>query len=283
MLNFIQYSIYVNLAVGLIFSTTVFVNAQEEIDSDNERYLNCVSLALDTPRLAEEIGTSWKNSGGGFPARHCISLANANMGFYEKAAYEFEAISNEIVVQEFKGVTTPLSGDIKGLRIELLAQAGNSWLLANKPKLANQAFSKALLEFFGAPIVKVELLIDRSRSFALLNDFDSAIKDLDEAQLEAPQRADIFVLRSSAKRLLKKYDEAFIDVELALFREPENRDGLLERGNLRSLKGNIEGAIEDWEYLIYLYPNTTSAELATKNLENLRVEEDFKISQKKNK
>jgi tetratricopeptide (TPR) repeat protein len=277
MFKSITYIIYVNLLLGPFINLFFIAEAQINVESYNERYLNCVNLAREEPKLAEAIGKSWKNSGGGLPARHCISLANANMGFYKKAALELEALAGDIIDLDLKGSSEVFSGDPKSLRVDILTQAGNAWLLANKPNFARDTFSKALAEFKGEPLNKVELLIDRSHSFALLEDYEEALGDLEEAQLDAPGRADIFVFKASAKRFLKRYDEAVIDIELALFREPKNREGLLERGNLRRTKGNIKGATKDWNYLISLYPNSEAAKLAQKNLESLQVEEAFKI------
>ena len=274
--SYINY-IYISLLIGLVLSPHFNVMAQDDVEMDNERYLNCIDLALSTPSLAEAIGKSWKNSGGGLPARHCVSLAQANMGQYEKAAIEFEAMARELLVSPNEDFAKLFSGNLKDLSGELLGQAGNVWLLALKPNEAKNAFSKALEGLGNIPSLRIELYIDRARASALLGEYEAAIEDLDLAQVEGPERPDIFVFKASAKRLLKKYGEAFSDVELALFRDPENREGLLERGNLRRIKGDIKGAKDDWSYLIALYPDSPSAKVAQKNINTLKAEEDFKV------
>lgn len=223
--------------------------------SEAEHYRACISLTERAPEEALESAFAWRDFGGGVPARHCAALALVAMGRYRQAATRLELLARE------------MAGEAGEWRADVLAQAGNAWLLAGEDRRATAAFTLALSLAPEDP----DLLIDRARASAASADFDGALADLDRALALDPTRIDAMIYRAAAWRHRGDRARALEDVELALALDPSAVDGLIERGILRRLAGDGAAARADWLAVLHLAPDTPAARAAKRNLERLDV------------
>ena len=79
--------------------TGVFsAQAQESADYilAEQKYRACVETASSAPEQALADALTWRDTGGGLPARHCAALAMAWLGLYAEAAAEFEALAGDM-------------------------------------------------------------------------------------------------------------------------------------------------------------------------------------------
>lgn len=214
-------------------------------------YDRCLAMTHTDPAAALTTAEDWRSAGGGFPADHCAAVALIQLKRYGEAAQRLEALAGAMMASD------------PALRADALEQAGQAWLLANKPDQAKAAIDAALAFKHDDP----DLLIDRAQTYAEVGKFREAIDDLNRAIDQAPYRADALVFRASAyRRLPDGLDLALQDVEHALKLAPDMPPGLLERGNIRALKGDMAGAKADWRRVEKLAPHSPEATAARNNL-----------------
>ena len=221
--------------------------------ADAQHYDRCLEMAHSDPQKAYADAESWRDIGGGFPARHCAAVALMGLKKYTEAATTLEALANAMMQLG------------PGMRGDALEQAGQAWLLAGKPAEAKSAFDAAL----GYKPKDAEILIDRAEAHALSGKYFDAIDDLNAALDQMPNRVDALVYRASAYRQLGSLDLALDDLQRALRLDPNSVPGLLERGNLRRLENDDAGAKADWQQVLKLGPGTPAAASAQNNLAQL--------------
>jgi tetratricopeptide (TPR) repeat protein len=221
----------------------------------SEEYANCMAMTRSQPELALESASAWEAVGGAEAAQHCAAVALLGLGRYADAATRLENLAVHIGDQH-----TGLQGD-------LLAQAGQAWLLADDTNRAYSAQSAAIKLHPN----DVELYIDRAITLATAKRYWEAIDDLNEAETLAPNRGDVLIFRASAYRFVEANDMALHDVERGLQLDPDNPEGLLERGILRRLAGDDTGARQDWLRVVTVAADTPAAEAAQANLAALDV------------
>lgn len=225
----------------------------QTIDGPNE-YKACLTLAKKNPEAGWEEALTWQSLGGGEAARHCASVALIGLGKYEEAASRLETLANESVQDDH-------------IRAEMLAQAGQSWILAGNIARADSAQRGALVLAPNDP----DILLDHAVLLAQVNHYDEAVNILSQVLRAQPNRIEALTLRGSAFRYLNNMPGAKDDINLALKLDPDFPDALLERGIQRRLDGDDKGARADWLRAIDLAPDSDAAELARKNLEKLDV------------
>jgi tetratricopeptide (TPR) repeat protein len=217
-------------------------------------YADCMALARSEPKKAIGVAAKWERDGGDEGARHCSAVALLNTGEYEEAARRLESLA----------ATTRRPG--KTIKAELLAQAGQAWLIAGKITEALSAQTRAL----GIAGPQTELLLDRAITRASIGDYWEAIDDLNRAIDKDPARSDALVLRATAWRKLKNIDLANDDIMRAVTISPTRPDTYLERGNIRLLRGDPGGAGADWRKVIDLDAKSPAADAARDNLSKLK-------------
>ena len=248
------------LAVALAISATIAAAAQASkgaIDHDRE-YAACLKLVGTKPEEAFESALAWRDSGGGLAAKHCAALALVELKLYADAADRLEKLAEDMQKEGSR------------LTVEVLAQAGNAWLLASLPNRAETVLSAALK----LDPENVDILIDRARALASAENWVAARTDLDKALSLEPERDDAYTFRAAARRHLDDRDGALEDVETALALNPDSPEALLERGILRRYQGDAKGARADWLKVRLNAPNTPAADAAGINLEDLDVRRD---------
>ncbi|MBL4667295.1 MAG: hypothetical protein JKY04_07955 [Sneathiella sp.] len=242
------------LFIGLM--AFVLTDATNALSRDEAKeYEACIKLTKREPEYAFESALSWRDQGGGFPARHCAALALIGMKKYHLAAPRLEALAEEMRAAGMEFVVPTLS------------QAANAWLLAKNYSRAN-AVASAALEMEPE---NIELLLDRSHILAGAKNYQEAFDDLDLVLRLDPSRSDALAYRAAAWRQLGNNNRAMEDADLALSLQPDLLDALIERGILLRLAGDIDGAKKDWMRILEISPNTPAADTAQKNIEKLEL------------
>ena len=217
-------------------------------------YGACLDLVERDPREAITAAEAWWSRDRQPAARHCAALAMIRIGDYERAALALEALADA------------QTEDQPDRRAALLAQAGNAWLLDDRPARARRSFTDALAD---RP-KDVELRIDRARAAAAAGDYRAAVDDLDLALASDPDHVPAYLFRASARRQLGQYGLARADLDRILVAEPEHPEARLERGTVRLLSGDADGARTDWRRILRTAPGTPQAKPASTNLDKLR-------------
>ncbi|MFT5486851.1 MAG: tetratricopeptide (TPR) repeat protein [Paracoccaceae bacterium] len=243
------------LVLALVLAMPVTAGAQKPPASTTaptgaKKYTNCMALARSDPEKAVGVAAAWERTGGEEGARHCSAVALLNNGAYEEAARRLESLA----------ATSRRPG--KRLKAELLAQAGQAWLIAGKTTEALSAQTRAL-DLAGP---RIELLLDRAITRASIGEYWDAIDDLNQAVDQDSKRVDALVFRATAWRQLKNLDLAQDDIARAVDLAPGNVDALLERGNILSLRGDNAAAAADWNRVISLDAKSPAADAARENL-----------------
>lgn len=244
-----------SLVIALSGILVVQADAQEL--NHAREYARCMAIAPSDPNDAFEMATAWRDLGGGDAAEHCAAVAllyNGQPGF---AARRLEVLAENIVAEpEFKG--------------EILAQAGQVWLLHGDAPRAEAALSAAVdLLRFQPPV-----MIDRAQARAAMADYQGAVDDLTVAITADPTYVEAYVFRASAYRYLEQLDNARRDIVEALARDPNAPEAYLERGMLHRLEGNDDAARDDWLRVLELAPDSEAAAFARTNIEKMDVKVD---------
>ena len=217
-------------------------------------YARCMGLAPSDPNDAFEMATAWKGLGGGATAEHCAAVALFYSGQAEYAARRLEVLAETIVAEpDFKG--------------QILAQAGQAWLLHGDAPRAEAALSEAVKLLRGKPAV----MVDRAQARAAMGDYKGAVEDLTNAISADPKMADAYTFRASAYRYLDELGKARADIEAALTLTPDDPAALLERGIINRLDGNDAAARADWLRVLELDPDGEAGKLARANIEKMDV------------
>ena len=224
-------------------------------------YGACVKMAKDSPETALKKAGDWVAAGGGFAARHCVTLALVELDRPAAAAKKLEALARDMAGTE--------NAPPKARRAAILAQEGNAWLLADKPQKAYFALSEARSLLPEDDPAQADILLHRARAQAAMDNIKASRKDLDKAVKLAPKRADIRIFRATALRRLDEIDAALHDIEAALALAPDNPRAFLERGVLRYLSDDPIGAVQDWERVLKLDAAEDVAAAARKHLKQV--------------
>lgn len=217
-------------------------------------YRRCLDKAQRAPADALLEAEAWARRGGGVAALHCLGVAQAGSKQPAEGARTLEAAA--------EAASKP------ALAAELLAQAGNAWLLASRPAEARAALSRAIALVMAEPERHAEILIDRARAAASVQDWPACIADLRSAARELPKRADIWLLLATAQRRAGDTAGAAGAVEQAFALDPGDPAIRLERGNARARAGDMDGARKDWQAAVdNAARDPDSASLARQNLD----------------
>jgi tetratricopeptide (TPR) repeat protein len=250
------YLLTLTLLALILLTPAAPVRAQTEA-LDEQRYNACLAQVQENAETGFERARDWRIQGGGIPARHCAALALVNLQKFATAAQMLESIAQDM------GADAAMA-----LRVDVLAQAGQAWLMQGDVARAIAVQTAALR----LRPDDVELLIDRSIGYGGSGRFWEAIDDLNRIIELQPRRVDAFVFRASAYRLVEAPELALDDVAEALRLQPGNPDALLERGLLRRLTGDDAGARQDWLQVVRMGPVAGAAlDAARGHLEKLDV------------
>jgi tetratricopeptide (TPR) repeat protein len=250
-------------------------------------YSECMKLVEMAPKRAYELATQWRDYSGGIPAEHCMALALFAQGQYEKSAVMFEDLSKR-AQQQAKAPVQQGAPEVKldkdgkrevqpqaeilpqGIAVDLMAQAGNAWLMAENNEKAYTDLSDALTMPGITDDQAAEILIDRARTRVEMGNLEGAVKDLDTALQRGGPRSEAFAYRAAAHRALGHFQSAREDIDKALMLDPESAEALLERANLNQAIGNSDAAVVDWIQVMKLAPETPMAKAAADSVNKVR-------------
>jgi len=218
--------------------------------SGKAQYDHCLARAAINGNDALREATLWQQSGGGPAADHCMAVALVSLHRYGEAATKLDALAHGGFAND------------PPMRTELFDQAGNAWLLADKPDNAISSFTSAL----AIDPSDADILMDRARANAMKKLWARADSDLTAALLVNPGRADLLVLRGSARHAMGRKVEARADFEEALKIYPGLADALVERGMMKLESGDVAGARADWNQVVATASGTTAGEAARQHL-----------------
>lgn len=188
------------------------------------RFNHCVALIDQHPDQAYEEGMAWAAEAHSMSGYRCAAMALVGEHRYQEAARRFQSLA------------TALSPELTALRAELLSQAGNTYLLDHDPTSARAAFTLAITTLHNDPAQLPDLLIDRSRAYALEHDYRHAEEDLSRSLDIRPNDALALRLRADARMRQSSFDLAEADAQAAVRIEPANVDNYLVLGNVRESK-----------------------------------------------
>jgi tetratricopeptide (TPR) repeat protein len=223
--------------------------------ADAKTYDGCMELARRDPQNGFETGSTWRDQGGGSPAKHCVAVALINLKQYAEGATRLEQLATE------------MGNGPANLRGDVLDQAGQAWNLAGEPQRAQAALTRALALEPGNP----DILIDRSIVLAGIKRYQEAIDDLTVAIDHDRRRPEAYIYRAAAYRLIDSLHPAEEDAERAIALGPDLPEAWLERGNVRRQLKKDAGARADWMKVLELAPAAPAADAARANLEKLDV------------
>ena len=216
-------------------------------------YDRCLTRATSNASEALRDAMQWQQSGGGPASEHCIAVALVTLHRYDEAAAKLDALAHGGFAAD------------PAMRMQLFDQAGNAWILANRPDNAIGSFTAALAIDPTDP----DILTDRARANAMKKLWARADSDLSAALLVNPERADLLVLRGSARHAMGRKADARADFELALRLHPGLADALVERGTMKLEAGDIPGARADWTAAESTSPGTAAAVAARQHLSDI--------------
>lgn len=219
--------------VGLFLISSFIGGLAVTPSAHAETYSSCIAAVSENADASYDAALEWYAHGGGAGALHCSALALTELKLYDGAATRFEEIAQR-----------PDAGsEIE--RAQILAQAGNAWMLAGKPTQAVAAFSDAMAFLPG----DIALQLSRARIHLIAENHPAALSDLDAVIAKRPFWGEAYLLRGRVQRLSGKYRFATADLDAALEKGASPVPTRLERGLVRQALGNIEGARDDWVYV----------------------------------
>lgn len=186
-----------------------------------QRFAQCVALIDDDAARAYEEGMAWASEAQSVYAYRCAAMALIGQNRYEEGARRLDSLGMAL---------NPID---TGLRAELFSQAGNAWLLAREPGRARSSFTRGVAIMENDPTQLADLLIDRSRAYAMEADWRQAEEDLSHA-LDARANDPLALrLRAAARMQQRAWDLAEADAQAAVTAEPANVDNYLILGHVR--------------------------------------------------
>lgn len=216
-------------------------------------YDRCLARAQSQPEAAYADALAWHEMGGALPARHCAAVALVGMRQYEEAAARLEALLQEVPADDYS------------LRLGLLAQAAQAWLLSGRAERAGALQDQAVRAAPGDRQLRIDRAVTRltlGRSWEAIDDLNVAL-ELDPADPEA------LLYRASAYRYLDAIDLARDDVRRAIELDPGRPEAWLERGILEQLAGDLEAARQSWLETLRLEPEGPAASAARARIEEM--------------
>ena len=236
------------LFTATLFTTTLVTTTAHATVAD---YDNCLALVdADTTRALSEAQT-WRDTGGGLAAQHCIILALAKLGNFSDAATQADALSD--------------SAPDPALQADLLTQSGEFHLAANNAAAARTVFDRALSIEPNA----LDALDGRARALASTGDLNGAIADLTRVLWLLPNDAEALALRAAARRRNGDIAGALNDAEAAVAADPDSAVAYFERGAVRAIQRDHNGAREDWSTAVRLDRVGDVSSIAQQNISRL--------------
>ena len=238
-----------NISRRLLVLIWLISNPLAVYSSESEqsiKYDACLRLAETNPIKGYKKGLEWYAANGGLAARHCMAVSIFFGGDNLNGASRLEALERDIPKENIF------------LRSQILAQAGQAWLMAGLADRSSQLLNKAINLNPENP----ELYLDRATISIEQFKYIQALKDLDQAITLDPSLGDAYLYRAYVKRDSKDIAGALTDINRVLELLPGLPVAVLERGFLKELIGDENGARKDWEIIIQQAPKSEESKAA---------------------
>lgn len=209
-----------------------------------QRWEDCVELAVGDPARGIAEAERWKLANGGFLAQQCLGMAYAAQRRWISASGAFENAAREAEVAH----------DIRASKY--WAQAGNAWLAAADPAKARAALDAALATGNLTGLELGEAHLDRARALVASGDIGGARADLDQAIAKAPGDPMAWLLSATLARRTGDLPLAQRHIKEALARAADDASVQLEAGNIAAMSRDEAGARAAWEKAAQLAPAT---------------------------
>lgn len=209
-----------------------------------QRWEDCVELAVGDPPRGIAEAERWKLAGGGFLAYQCLGMAYASQRRWISASNAFETAAREAEVAR----------DIRTSKY--WAQAGNAWLAAADPAKARAALDAALATGNLTGLELGEAHLDRARALVASGHIGGARADLDQAVLKAPGDPMAWLLSATLARRTGDLPLAQRHIKEAVTRAGDDASVQLEAGNIAALAGDEAAARAAWGKAAELAPAT---------------------------
>jgi tetratricopeptide (TPR) repeat protein len=183
-----------------------------------ERLQTCVAGVEQAPDAVYERAMAWAAEAYHPYAVQCAAVALIELGRTEEAADRLASLA------------ASSAGGTPEARVAMLVQAGNAYMLARLPAKAKTALDRALGLIAKDDPARPDVLIDRARAFAMLNQWRQAEEDLNAALDLRSGDGLALRLRAAARMRQGAFELAVKDAEAAVALEPKNIDALLVRG-----------------------------------------------------
>ena len=214
---------------------------------EQQRWEDCVELAVGDPARGVAEAERWKLAGGRFLAQQCLGMAYASQRRWISAGNAFETAARE----------AEAARDIRAANY--WAQAGNAWLAAADPAKARAALDAALATGNLAGLELGEAHLDRARALVASGDLGGARADLDQAVLKAPGDPMAWLLSATLARRTGDLPLAQRHIKEAVARAADDASVQLEAGNIAALSRDEAGARAAWEKAAQLAPGSEQA------------------------
>lgn len=214
---------------------------------EQQRWEDCVELAVGDPARGVAEAERWKLAGGRFLAQQCLGMAYASQRRWISAGNAFETAARE----------AEAARDIRAANY--WAQAGNAWLAAADPAKARAALDAALATGNLAGLALGEAHLDRARALVASGDLGGARADLDQAVLKAPGDPMAWLLSATLARRTGDLPLAQRHIKEAVARAADDASVQLEAGNIAALSRDEAGARAAWEKAAQLAPGSEQA------------------------
>lgn len=211
---------------------------------EQQRWENCVELAVGDPARGIAEAERWRIAGGRFLAQQCLGMAYASQRRWISAGGAFETAARE----------AEAARDARASKY--WAQAGNAWLAAADPAKARAALDAALATGNLAGLELGEAHLDRARTLVAAGDLGGARADLNQAVLKAADDPMAWLLSATLARRTGDLPLAQRHIKEALARADDDASVQLEAGNIAAMSHDEAGAKAAWEKAAQLAPGT---------------------------
>lgn len=209
-----------------------------------QRWEDCVELAVGDPARGIAEAERWKLAGGGFLAQQCLGMAYAAQRRWISAGGAFENAARAAEVER----------DTRASKY--WAQAGNAWLAAADPAKARAALDAALATGNLTGLELGEAHLDRARVLVASGNLGGARADLDQAVLKAPGDPMAWLLSATLARRTGDLPLAQRHIKEAVARSADDASVQLEAGNIAALAGDEAAARIAWGKAAEIAPGT---------------------------
>ncbi|MFC4254018.1 hypothetical protein GRI97_01205 [Altererythrobacter xixiisoli] len=250
-------------AITPLFQSLLFAQASAVgLTGEEARLQTCMAQARQDPASAITEASQWASEVAGpdeSNPQQCLAYAYMSLLRWQAAEEAFLAARNARAPTD------------SAARARLAAMAGNAALAEERHEAALTNFDLAIADARSAGNMQLagEAMSDRARALVGLDREDEARQELDRAQKEIPQDAEVWLLSATLARRQDDLTTAQAQIATAARLAPQLPAVGLEAGLIAALAGDEAAARKSWHSVIELAPNSPEAAAAGNYLAQL--------------